>query len=676
MSLNQKKNTKKLRSIKTKLLTSTGILFLIIIISICIIISLYSNKIYKTYELNNITNTDKTISCQLENFLTKYVTLIKGISSDDRVINFCESSFGDEYPKNNSYYKNMYNSLQQFTKLDDKNILITYIASTKSGLVCGYPYFISDKTLDITTREWYKAKTKDCLYITTPYTDINTGKSVITMSYPIKNNNEIIGVTAIDIVIEKINDIVLSKKLGQKGYYILTTNDNKIISHPDSNQLLKNLNEVGISKNLLKNIDENNNNKILYTYNNNKNYGGCTKIGLTNWNLISVLPYSEVQNKLIDIVSILAIIFFIGFIILLLFLYINTTLIIKPIKKITNITNKLADGDLNIDINIQSNNELEIQVLCNSLTRLINRLKTYIDYIGEITYSLDKISNGELNIELKQNYDGEFNRIKVSLLNLSNTLKTMIKDISISAEEVNTGSSQVSDSSQNLASNAILQSEAVTKITESIKNVAEMANINANKSKNSIEQINQVTNRMVNCNNNMNKMIASMNEIDKSSNDIALIIKVIEDIAFQTNILALNAAVEAARAGESGKGFSVVAEEVRNLASRSSKAAKETTELITKSVESVKYGVELNNTIDREIENLVNEIHQFNITVNEIATSSIKQANTSDNIADEIEHISSVIQNSSSTTEEIAASSEELSSHANSMRNLIKIFKI
>ena len=199
---------------------------------------------------------------------------------------------------------------------------------------------------------------------------------------------------------------------------------------------------------------------------------------------------------------------------------------------------------------------------------------------------------------------------------------------------------------------------------------------NANNVKLATDYVGQAVDGVETSNQYMKQMLTSMNEINSSSNEIGKIIRVIDDIAFQTNILALNAAVEAARAGDAGKGFAVVADEVRNLASKSADAAKQTTELIEGSINAVSGGLGIAKDTAKSMEDVSVKSLLAKDIIAKIDIASSAQAVSITQITEGLDQISAVVQTNSATAEESAAASEELSSQSHMLNDEINKFKL
>jgi methyl-accepting chemotaxis protein len=239
------------------------------------------------------------------------------------------------------------------------------------------------------------------------------------------------------------------------------------------------------------------------------------------------------------------------------------------------------------------------------------------------------------------------------------------------AEQVASASGQVSSASQSLAQGATEQAAGLEETSSSLEEMSAMTKQNADNA----QQANLLASEARKAANNgaeaMGRMSKAITDIQKSSNETAKIIKVIDEIAFQTNLLALNAAVEAARAGEAGKGFAVVAEEVRNLAMRSAEAAKNTSAMIEEAVKNSRNGVDIATEVGKVLTEIVASIGKTTDLVAEIAAASQEQARGVDQVNTAVSQMDKVTQQNAANAEESASASEELSSQAASLKAIV-----
>ena len=365
---------------------------------------------------------------------------------------------------------------------------------------------------------------------------------------------------------------------------------------------------------------------------------------------------------LISLVIIVAICYFVG----------NS--MAKPIKNITAAATEIAKGNFDVSLSVKTKDE--VGQLAASFGETIAQLTNYQEYIDEISDTLEKISNGQLTVQLQKDYAGQFKKLKDHMDGLINSFNKTLLKIRNATDQVYNGADQVSSGAQSLSQGATEQASAVQEISASVTDISNRIHENANSANEASQKATDANTEMNRSTQFANDLLHALEDINQKSSEISKIIKVINDIAFQTNILALNASVEAARAGTAGKGFSVVADEVRNLAGKSANSAKEIEHLIEEALQSVQAGSEIAEKTADSISNSAKITKEAVTEIQKIAVSSKEQSQMVQEISSGIEQISSVVQTTAATAEESAATSEELSGQSSILDEYIKRFHL
>lgn len=342
-----------------------------------------------------------------------------------------------------------------------------------------------------------------------------------------------------------------------------------------------------------------------------------------------------------------------------------------PLKKVRDAADAMAHGDLKHLVEFEGSNEF------GELAKSIDiTVRTLSEYVSDISHVLNQLSNNNMTVRVERDYIGDLAPIKVSMEKIILTLNNALLEISQSSELVASGATQVASSSQVISQGASEQAASAQELSSSMDSISAQVRESADFTEQANELAEQVGSKLEYGNQQMQDMLKAMSQINDASNQIAKIIKTIEDIAFQTNILALNAAVEAARAGAAGKGFAVVADEVRNLAGKSAEAAKSTTALIQNTIMAVDNGTKIADSTAQTLDSVVSGARDITAMVSKLAETAEKQAASLEQVSSALDQITQVVQSNSATSEECAAASEEMSSQAQTMKILVGRYKL
>lgn len=655
-----------------------GILLpLILILSIIgALLGSTSSRIVEDLVGESLTSQTSAAAKQVDTFFQKYYGVSEMLSQSAVVVNVVSDTTKQQLI-DSTYYSDLLKELQatqSFYQDDVHSAWLTDIGAGEVLLSDGTHIYAKD--IDFTAREWYPMVTEQkTTILTSAYADNTTGTMVVTIASPVLINNQVAAIVGIDVDLDHLDETLSQIVVGNSGYITLYDCKGNIIYHPNADVMGLTISDAVYSQNMEETLlNKKNAESIPYTRSGISYYGSTVYLSDLDYQILGVLPTAEFTNQVTGTIRLVVVSFVVCAILVSAAVTLLAISLTRPLKRLSVVADQLADGQLDVEYSVQGSDE--ISQVGRSTLRIVERLKTYIAYINELSQVLEQIGEGNLVFQLQYDYQGDFARLKTALLNIQQNLSATLSDVTQSALQVNLGAEQISSGAQALAQGATEQASSVQELSAAVQELNRQTNEGSEKAVEMSHNLEQVKSQMDNSNQQMQLMMQAMDDITHQSNAIGKIIKTIDDIAFQTNILALNAAVEAARAGNAGKGFAVVADEVRTLATKSADAAKETNELIARSIQAVNQGEEIANKTAQNLAAVSAATDQIVDSIAHIADTYQQQAHRLEEISSGVDQISNVVQTNSATAEQSAAASEELASQASSMQTQVSHFRL
>ncbi|MDN0040676.1 methyl-accepting chemotaxis protein [Bacillus altitudinis] len=564
--------------------------------------------------------------------------------------------------------------LKQYGKINEKDVSAIYAGSEK-GLFMQYPVQKMPEGYDPRERPWYQeAMSADGKQvITKPYVAASTGKMVITIAQKMKDGSGVIGLDMeIDSLIQKLKEI----KIGQKGYAFIMEKDKTVLADPTQKPGSK------VNENLANIIFKNKQGNGSYTLNGTDKKVAYVTNELTGWKIGGTMLVSEVEDAAKPVFNTAIIVFSVTLIVAGTLIFFIVRSISSRLSNLARFSKKVSDGDLRDKLQIQSDDEIGqvgkgFNTMIDSLRSLIGAVQTSVENVAssseELTASAGQTSKATEHITLAIE--------QFSTGNESQNDK--VESSSEELEEMNRGLQHMNESAESITASSIKSTEIAGEGGQLVEKTASQMNV--------IDQ-------------SVKKAENVISALESKSKDITQILGVINGIADQTNLLALNAAIEAARAGESGRGFSVVAEEVRKLAVQSANSAKEIENLIKEIVQDIDVSQEVFTAVNQEVQSGLSFTEQTKVSFHNIFDMTkeisdqlqtmnrtvVQLSKGSAHVSEAVREIADVSRESSANIQDIAASAEEqlasmeeissssatLSSMAEELRDLISKFKV
>lgn len=555
----------------------------------------------------------------------------------------------------------------------------------------GYVFEKHEDAFDNYGKEYYmQIKETGEPYIMDPYVYELMGEKIMMISIiaPVwDTEGNFFGVAGVDVGLHNLQDKLLVSTDYDSAHLVALAEDGTIlVDSADDTKVGRDASEVGYDAMLedaaaLRNMPEGeygNSNSVIRE---NKNFGTgrqgvsvaipLTVSGKTKWTLHLTVDWREFYGAIVDgAVKLSMIVVLLGVVLLVV-----VNRIIKrslgPIQLITDGAAKLESGDLNIHIDIPSDDEL------GRLSRAFNHIsETMSNYVEDITERLSQMAENDMDVTISQSYIGDFIPIQVSIERIVQSLNDTLHEIVLSADKVSASSEDVSSGAKILSDGTVEQAAAIDELAASIESLARDVAANANDAQAANVTVSEVGRCIRESNAEMEKLVHAMADIGESSGQIEKIVKTIEDIAMQTNLLSLNASIEAARAGVAGKGFAIVASEIRELAEKSAEAVNQTAALIESSQTAVKNGISIADNTAKSLVAVVTGSEEVVSSVDKISNASRNQKNVLEQIKENVDLISHVVQTNSTYAQNSAATSEKLSDQSRRLHELVSHFNL
>ena len=497
----------------------------------------------------------------------------------------------------------------------------------------------------------------------------------ITMGMPVKENGEtafyLVGVYKYDM----LNDVLSSINIGKNGMAYMVNREGIVTGHPDQSKVQAKstlLQLGGGNEEAIKSVTTGETGSTEFDIDGQQMLVAFSPIYGTQWALVIQVPKSD-YNHLINGAMIVAgictlVVLFLSILVILRM----ARSISKPVKNVTNRMVGLSDGDLHTEVtHIRSGDELEI------MTRtLADTVESVNRYISDIHQVLSGVADGNLQIEPQVQYKGDFTLIRNSLGTILTSMNKTISGFRAAAARLARMAEELSGQSGQLHQASLEQNQATEVLVDEVTHVKEQLAGVIKSSDQTHTMTGEITRKVQEANTQMDALSNAMSNISANAQEITSIAKAIDNIAFQTNILALNASVEAARAGSAGRGFAIVAEEVKELAGKSAQAAQSAVDIVTNTKAVIQEGVELNASTAESLQAIYGVSTEISEISDQLVAAVQGQENALISMEERIATISSIADRNLQNAVGTSQSSELLAKEAEELQVQVKKFAL
>lgn len=531
-----------------------------------------------------------------------------------------------------------------------------------------------DNSFTLTNRPFYEAYTTKSTFITDPYEEVLTGLNIITIAEPIfDDTGRIIGILLIQLSLESIGNIVTNSSFGETGTSMLMDQNNLVIAYNNPQAIGMDAGAMDFSgENTQYELSNPSGTIMNYDFSGTQRTGAIVTVSnLSGWKLLLGMDAAEFKQNISEVAFRLNVGLLVAIAICSAFGARIVYTSLKPLKILEDFMYQVAEGNLSGTVDYTESDE--IGRLAQHMNQTVNALNFYMNIIDE---ALINIGGGDFTRPPNIEFKGDFQKFETSLDRLTHDMSSSLHEVRQSIEQMNIGSSQVASGSQLLAIGSAEQNSSIESLQGLIHEINEAIVTTAENSKNVTSDAENISKNLVDSNEKMQELVISVQDIRSLSDEVKRIIKSIEEVAFQTNILSLNASIEAARAGSAGRGFAIVADQVRMLSATTADAAEQTTKIINDIATAIETGTGLAQTTSKELQSVVDEVDIFVENISSISLSTQGQATAISEINQGIHDISKVVLQNSAISQESAASSQELSAQADQMLENVGRYKL